>query len=698
LAGGAVDKDDGADDAMGNAASKKRRSGGGGRGRGRGANGTSLLAAAPQPLTRTLSGDSTAPGAFFDALEDFDDDGGSVAADPHHHHHKLGSAACAAEASGLSPSVVAALEAYQSGAASTCKTVGALLAALHAARAAPTGTTVAGGGGGLGAGPDGSFLPPRAPTPAALDAEAEAVLLAEMEQAEYEQRQQQQGLGGGGGYTNNATDNTGNALAEARAKAMAAAAAAAVPAGDTERAQELAGAIAALPPIYPTAAAATEAQRRAAELAAGGRISSSQPGQQAQQQQQQPQQQRQIAPILRWVRLLRSVLRDWRDFSAENRWRVVSTGALQMWYKPPAGLPPGHPRGQPPPRGSNVHTFKGACVLEEPLERIVALAAECDLVTQWNTAFSEFTALGWLSAHETVVRTSLWTPWPLTPPEMVMHAAGFDLLDSPEGCVIIAIEQPSTALLAALGAARRGKGHPPPPGPPPPKRDRMRTCPSCYRFEPLPPHPVTGAPRTHATVMMQLDAGHVMVPEVVLRFVLTMMAPTVHRLVLKTLRRLFGGGAAGGGVTGAGVAASAASVSAPFAASAGGGEAAAAATLVSRIAARPELYDAIRRRAERRVRGMVLGTVPLGEAGAALASGQGFGGAPGGGMLTPAELEHARAVSAASLAGGGHGSASGGGGGGMLAALQRTLSGGGGGGGGGSGAHHAHPAAAEAVA
>jgi len=620
---------------------------------------TSSALVAPPALAATAAGQSgTADFAieagFFDAAEDWGPGpfppqeeeeeealvllpaaaAAAAALGPNHPHYRLGSAASAAEASGLSPAVVASLAAYQSGSASTCKTVGALLAALHAARAAGGGAENGNGNGNGG----------RAPAAAALDSEAEAVLLAEMEQAEYEQRRQ-------------VARDTG-AARSAREAALAAAAAA-VPPGAAERAAALADAIVALPPVYPTAQAAAAAQvaAAAASRSAAPITGGDQQARQQQQQQQQQQQHRRIAPILGWTRLLRSVLSDWRDFSLASRWRPVTTGgALQLWYRPPPPPPAGgHPRGHPPPRGGNVHAFKGACVLEFPLERIVALAAETDLVTAWNTSFTEFSALGWLSPHEAVVRMSLWTPWPLTPPEMVMHAAGFDLLDSPEGCLIVAIDQPPVPLMVAVGAARPGKGQPTPPAapgaaaPPAQKRDRMRTCPSCYRFEPLPPHPVTGAPRTHATVMMQIDAGSVQVPEMVLRFVLTMLAPTVHRLVLKTLTRLFGGGGGGGAGGGGGPAASAASggASGGGAAAAGAsglaseGGAALASQLLARVAARPELYEAIRRRSDRRVAGMAAGAVPLGEAGAALASG-GFGGAPGGGMLTPAELAMAQ--------------------------------------------------------
>jgi len=172
------------------------------------------------------------------------------------------------------------------------------------------------------------------------------------------------------------------------------------------------------------------------------------------------------------------------------------------------------------------------------------------------------------SLSEVLVYMGIWHPWPLSEPEMRMRALGLDLL-STEGAMIVTLqdmgdELPVSARLAAAWVGRRavrsllsstsdylqpagGSGvqrpttpllrphHPSksktsaqsikrptqagltlPPGAA--TRTRYKLFPSCIRFEPLGPDPVTGKPRLDVTCMCSLDMTGV--PDGIISFLL----------------------------------------------------------------------------------------------------------------------------------------------------------------------------------
>lgn len=71
------------------------------------------------------------------------------------------------------------------------------------------------------------------------------------------------------------------------------------------------------------------------------------------------------------------------------------------------------------------------------------------------------------------------------------------------------------------------------------KRDRLHLETSCFNFTPLPPSAPGGRPRTHVTVVINIDAGMAYVPDAIISFILKVFSPIVYRIVVKVLKKHF---------------------------------------------------------------------------------------------------------------------------------------------------------------
>ena len=70
------------------------------------------------------------------------------------------------------------------------------------------------------------------------------------------------------------------------------------------------------------------------------------------------------------------------------------------------------------------------------LQNITCLAREVDLVHTWNPAISQMEQLQQLALNELLVYMALWVPWPMSAPEVLLHAVGADLLEQEEAVVL----------------------------------------------------------------------------------------------------------------------------------------------------------------------------------------------------------------------------------------------------------------------
>ncbi|GLC46176.1 hypothetical protein PLESTB_001197800 [Pleodorina starrii] len=261
------------------------------------------------------------------------------------------------------------------------------------------------------------------------------------------------------------------------------------------------------------------------------------------------------------TKVVRGVSERLADLASDEGWHMVRNDELQLLYR---NLP-----------GSSVHAFRARCTLEHPVEQLLALTREVDLVPSWNKYCTTASVLREMSVTDVVVYMALWVPWPFHNVGFLLEANGADLYEE-EGRLLVCFQSPNTRPAQGSDGTPASPPPAPPPVPPPvppptlppgsEKHTRVRMlAPSCISLRPLPPKSPGGPTRTHCEVQCYVDPGLRHVPPFIISFVLRVFSPFMYAAVKKALAAAFK------------------SPTSP---------------LPQRIQQRPELYDLVRRRTE----------------------------------------------------------------------------------------------------
>ncbi|PRW59375.1 START-like domain [Chlorella sorokiniana] len=196
-------------------------------------------------------------------------------------------------------------------------------------------------------------------------------------------------------------------------------------------------------------------------------------------------------------------------------WMTSRSDALQVHYR--------HQRG------TTVHSLKFAAVFDHPLEHLLALAHEFDLIVTWNKFSLASDMLAEPSIFESYVYGAQWMMKPFKHMQALLRCCGFDLAEEHQ-CLLVDIRD--------CGLEELPAGHKPVPkewG----KRKLINILPgSCIKMRPLPPSP-DGTPRTEAALMVHLDPHIPFIPAFLLNFVLGVLAPYVFNQMRHVLDTLF---------------------------------------------------------------------------------------------------------------------------------------------------------------
>lgn len=184
-------------------------------------------------------------------------------------------------------------------------------------------------------------------------------------------------------------------------------------------------------------------------------------------------------------------------------WMVSRNDVLQVYYR--------HLRGE------TVHSLKFRAVFDHPLEHLLALAHEFDLIPTWNKFSLAAMTVAEPSLFEAYVYGAQWMLKPFKDMQALLHARGFDLAKE-HRCLLVCLDDASLEQLP--------HGHTPLP-PEFAKRKHINFLPgSCLKIRPLPPAP-DGTPRTEGSLMIYMDPHIPYIPAFLLNFVLGVLAPYV---------------------------------------------------------------------------------------------------------------------------------------------------------------------------
>ncbi|KAL4425457.1 hypothetical protein ABPG75_009473 [Micractinium tetrahymenae] len=219
-----------------------------------------------------------------------------------------------------------------------------------------------------------------------------------------------------------------------------------------------------------------------------------------------------VAGLMRDVRFVGEALQSLEDHLG---WMVSRNDALKVFYR--------HQRG------TTVHSLKFSAVLDHPLEHLLALVHEFDLIVTWNKFSLASLMLAEPSIFESYVYGAQWMMRPFKPMQGLLHARGFDLADEHK-CLLVSLEDCTPEQLPP--------GHRPLP-PEYHKRKTVNFLPgSCLRLRPLPAAP-DGTPRTEGSLLLHLDPHIPFIPAFLLNFVLGVLAPYVYKQVVHVLDNSF---------------------------------------------------------------------------------------------------------------------------------------------------------------
>lgn len=179
-------------------------------------------------------------------------------------------------------------------------------------------------------------------------------------------------------------------------------------------------------------------------------------------------------------------------------------------------------------KGSTVHSIKTRAVFDFPLEEVLALVREFDLVKTWNSQLINSDILAEPSGVEMLVYAAIWLPWPMSTRELVIQVVGSEVLDE----------------YGAVAAAIKTVTELPPGCSPPPHKDSRQPISleegSAFLLQPLPPLEPGGSARCVCTVTCHVDLHMPFVPDFVLNFLMRTFAPFMYEAGKKTLQATLG--------------------------------------------------------------------------------------------------------------------------------------------------------------
>ena len=197
-------------------------------------------------------------------------------------------------------------------------------------------------------------------------------------------------------------------------------------------------------------------------------------------------------------------------------------------------------------KGGTVHSVKLSATFDAPPHRLVAVAREWDLMPKWNQYAIETAILLVRGLMHVVVYSAIWLPWPLSardkiividacfvgqPPSSTMDhlkVPGMDEFESevPHSCAVLLTRTATKGDDVGTGAPKSAA-----------KRKRIEFVGNCgMRMRSLPPKHGSTVPRTRGDIVVHADVKMRFIPTTVVRFVLKVMAPWVHRMIDKMLK------------------------------------------------------------------------------------------------------------------------------------------------------------------
>jgi len=196
-------------------------------------------------------------------------------------------------------------------------------------------------------------------------------------------------------------------------------------------------------------------------------------------------------------------------------------------------------------KGGTVHSVKLSATFDAPPHRLVAIAREWDLLSVWNQYVIETAILVVRGLMHVVVYSAIWLPWPLSardkiividacfvgqPPSTAVHSLNIPAMkefesEVPHSCAILLTRTAKKGDEVGPGAPKSSS-----------KRKRIDFVGNCgMRMRSLPPLPGSKLPRTRGDIVVHADVRVRFIPASVVRFVLKVMAPWVHRMIDKML-------------------------------------------------------------------------------------------------------------------------------------------------------------------
>ena len=197
-------------------------------------------------------------------------------------------------------------------------------------------------------------------------------------------------------------------------------------------------------------------------------------------------------------------------------------------------------------KGGTVHSIKLSATFDAPPHRLVAIAREWDLMTLWNVYAIETSIMLVRGLTHLVVYSAIWLPWPLSSRDKIividstyvgqpplraydhLNIPGMDEFESevPHSCAILITRTNKSGDDLGSGVPPSAKS-----------RKRIEFVGNCgMRMRALPPAAGSKSIRTRGDIVVHADVKMRFIPATVVRFVLRVMAPWVHRMIDKMLK------------------------------------------------------------------------------------------------------------------------------------------------------------------
>jgi hypothetical protein len=212
---------------------------------------------------------------------------------------------------------------------------------------------------------------------------------------------------------------------------------------------------------------------------------------------------------------------------------LVCKSNPRIWYR--------HVKGTP------VHSIKYEAEYDFSADKVYAMGWEFNYLDTWNPFAIEPAILQTDGDHAMVLYCAIWLPWPFHPREVFVQIRSSDHLDD-HGCYLVTIhdveyENKLAESLRPVDPSKGGKvkGR---------KRERDRcsilegSCASVWplkgkRDEEDPKCSSSSSSRTRVVISCHTDPLVLAPPVWLVNFVLRLMAPTIHKSLLKALQKAY---------------------------------------------------------------------------------------------------------------------------------------------------------------